>query len=150
MARGKKLMLTQTIFKRWSCKSGRAIGGMLIVLLLLGVSAFAQGEPTADDIVRKMTTDLNLTPEQVSDVRIIVEDTLDKREDLLNSEVDRSALKGPLQQLSQEENRKLAQVLTSEQMEKLNSVKPRAHRGIHKYQTHAPGDKAIGNDPAMP
>ena len=114
---------------------GKTIIGVLVMALFLLPAAYAQEpEQNADEVVQKMTTDLNLSVEQVHSVRHIVEDSLTKRQELFNSTMDRSSIKDQLAQLKKDEDQQLAQVLTPDQATKLNSLKAQRHQA-HQHQS---------------
>jgi len=96
----------------------RAIIFILAVFCFLPILAHASAHQTADDLVQKMTIDLNLTPAQASIVKPIIEDSMAERRLILQNSEDKGLIKGKLDQLDQEENQKLAQVLNQDQMNK--------------------------------
>jgi len=105
------------------------------LVLFLAAPVYAQEQRSADDIVQKMTTELNLTPEQASAIKPIIEDNMAKRQALMNSSTDKSAIKDQMTQLKQDENQKLSQVLSADQMATLNSLKEQ-NRGQHHGKRH--------------
>ena len=115
----------------------KTILGIFVIALFLGTSAYAQQRYTADEIVQKMTADLNLTPEQVTAIKPVIEDNMTKRQALFNNGADRSAIKDQMMQLKQEEEQKLSQILTADQMTKLQSIKEQGHQGGRQH--HMPG-----------
>ncbi len=115
---------------------GKTLAGILFVSLFLVGSAYAQEQKSADEIVQKMTTDLNLTPEQASAIKPIIEANMAKRQELFSSTTDRSAIKGQMDQLRQDENQQLSQVLNQDQMTKLNAEKAQRHQGMHQGGRH--------------
>ena len=72
----------------------KTVAGISVALFLLAGFAYAQEQKSADEIVQKMIIDLNLTPEQTSAIKPIIEDNMAKRQELLNSTTDGSAIKG--------------------------------------------------------
>lgn len=121
----------------------RAILGLVLILFLM-TPANAQEQKSADEIVQKMTTDLNLTPEQASAVKPIIEDNMAKRQELLNGTMDRSSIKDQMAQLRQEEEQKLGQVLNQDQMAKLTSLKEQRRGGAHQHHMRGAGDAPSG------
>lgn len=115
---------------------GKTVAGILVVLFFMAGSVYAQEQKSADEIVQKMTTDLNLTPEQASSIKPIIEDNMAKRQELLNSTMDRSSIKGQMTQLKQEEEQKLSQVLTPDQATKMNSMREERHQGMRQGGHH--------------
>ncbi len=79
---------------------------MIIGLVMLSSAAFANMNMSVDDRVSKMTTDLSLTPDQVSAVRPVIQDFKDK-----------------VDQLMQEKDQKLSGILSADQMTKMQSMK---------------------------
>ena len=114
---------------------GKTVAGILVALFFLVGSAYAQEQKSADEIVQKMTTDLSLTPDQASAIKPIIEDNMAKRQELFNSTTDRGAIKGQMDQLRQDENQKLSQILSADQMTKLNTMKEQ-HQGMHQGKHH--------------
>ncbi len=97
-----------------------------IVLCCVGVSSFAQaqGKIRVDDIVAKMAKEFNLSEEQMAAVSPIIKEFAHKRQAFLESlqgeaVVNKKAAKATMLQFKQEENERLRQVLTQEQMSKL-------------------------------
>ena len=115
---------------------GKTVAGILVALFFLVGFAYAQEQKSADEIIQKMTTDLNLTSDQASAIKPIIEDNMAKRQELLNSTTDRSAIKGQMDQLRQDENQKLSQILNPDQMTKLNTMKEQHHQGMHHGGHH--------------
>ena len=115
---------------------GKTVAGILVVLFFLAGSVYAQEQKSADEIVQKMTTDLSLTPEQATAIKPIIEDNMAKRQALLSGTTDRSAVKGQMDQLRQDEDQKLSQVLNQDQMTKLNTMKEQRHQGTHQGKHH--------------
>ena len=80
--------------------------GMITSLVLVSSVAFANMNMSVDDMVNKMTTNLNLTSDQVSAVRPVIQDFKDK-----------------VDQLMQEKDQKLSGILSTDQMSKMQSMK---------------------------
>ena len=79
---------------------------MITGLALLSSAAFANMNMSVDDMVNKMTTNLNLTPDQVIAVRPVIQDFKDK-----------------MDQIVQEKEQKLSGILSADQMSKMQSMK---------------------------
>lgn len=97
-----------------------------IGLFLLGAPlAFAEGGQglSADTIVSKMQTKLNLTPEQATAVKPIVEETMAKRQEIRGAGGDKREMFKQMKQLKEEEEKKLSGVLTPEQMKQWTDAK---------------------------
>ena len=78
---------------------------------------------SVDDLVAKMTTELNLTPQQIDAVKPIFQGYMSARKQLLQSFrqqglTDKDALKSQIDQLKGVERQKLSQVLSQGQMDK--------------------------------
>ena len=78
---------------------------------------------SVDDIVAKMKTELNLTPQQIDAVKPIIQGYMSARKQLIQNYrqqglTDKDALKGPIDQLKSVERQKLAQILSQDQMDK--------------------------------
>jgi hypothetical protein len=79
---------------------------MITGLFLLSSAAFANMNMSVDDMVNKMTTNLNLTPAQVIAVRPVIQNFKDK-----------------MDQIVQEKEQKLSGILSADQMNKMQSMK---------------------------
>src|SRR5271154_3149949 len=89
---------------------------------------FAQGQPagddrqppSAEDIVAKMQSKLNLTQDQVTAVTPIIEKYSSKHQDLRKSmqdaTADRDSMHAQMKQLKADEKQELSQVLSTDQM----------------------------------
>ncbi|MGD0336828.1 MAG: hypothetical protein ABSB18_07015 [Candidatus Omnitrophota bacterium] len=102
----------------------RIIWHVLAILFFLAVYAYAQETASVNDIVAQMKQELNLTQEQAVAVKPIIEENMAKREELrqrVQDQIvlaDRATIQRKIRELDQDENQKLAQVLTREQMNK--------------------------------
>ena len=79
--------------------------------------------PSADDVITKMKTQVNLTKEQVVTLKPIIENNIIKRQQLMQDLkdkgiTDKSIIKNTMEELGKEENQKLSQILTKDQMDK--------------------------------
>ena len=79
--------------------------------------------PSADDIIAKMKTQVNLTKEQYDALKPIIENNIIKRQQLMQDLkdkgiTDKDIIKNTMEELGKEENQKLSQVLTKDQMDK--------------------------------
>jgi phosphoglycerate-specific signal transduction histidine kinase len=94
------------------------------LVVFLGVSAWVYADevrPSVNDRVLKMTKELNLTEAQGNAIKPIVTEYVTKCQKVLEEAqgealVDHTALKSALMVLKEDENRKLAKVLTEDQM----------------------------------
>jgi hypothetical protein len=102
----------------------KIIRHVLVILFFLAVSAYAQETTSVNDIVAKMKKELNLTQQQADAVKPIIEENMAKREELRQSVQDQAMIIGrvtiqsKIGQLDQDENQKLSQILTQDQMNK--------------------------------
>ena len=97
--------------------------------------AFAQEKPlSADEIVSKMQSKLNLTQDQVTAVTPIVEKYSSKREGIRqsmeNGTADKDSIRSQMKQLKEDEGQELSQVLSAEQM---SQWKQMMSQGRHKH-----------------
>ena len=96
----------------------------LFVFFVLSFYSFAQAElESVDDIVAKMKTELNLTPQQIDAVKPIIQGYMSARKQLIQSFrqqglTDKDALKSQIDQLKSIERQKLSQVLSQSQLDK--------------------------------
>ena len=79
--------------------------------------------PSADEIIAKMKTQVNLTKEQYDALKQIIENNIIKRQQLMQDLkdkgiTDKGIIKNTMEELGKEENQKLSQVLTKDQMDK--------------------------------
>ena len=79
--------------------------------------------PSADDIIAKMKTQVNLTKEQADTLKPIIENNIIKRQQLMQDLkdkgiTDKGIIKNTMEELGKEENQKLSQILTKDQMDK--------------------------------
>jgi len=93
----------------------------LMILLFLTVPAMAQQEPpSADQIIARMQSKLNLTQDQVAAVKPIIEKYSSEREELRQTmddgTADRDTIRTQMKQLREAETKDLSQVLSSQQM----------------------------------
>ena len=119
--------------------------GILMALLMVTLPLYAQDQPpSADQIIAKMQSNLNLTQDQVTAITPIIEKFSSKREELRQSmedgTADRDSMRGQMKQLKADENQELAQVLSSDQMSQWKSM---MSQGRHK---HSDGQAQGGNE----
>ena len=79
--------------------------------------------PSADEIIAKMKTQVNLTKEQYDALKPIIENNIIKRQQLMQDLkdkgiTDRGIIKNTMEEVGKEENQKLSQILTKDQMDK--------------------------------
>ena len=116
----------------------RIVVVILLIFFILAGSAYAKdGQPlAAEDIVAKMTTELNLTNEQAKAVTPIVEKFMRKRQAYLESRegefvTDQESIKLKMRKFQREENQELSEIFSEEQMQKLKE-KERLKNGLNK------------------
>ena len=88
-----------------------------------GHRASEEQPPSADEIITKMKTQVNLTKEQYDALKPIIENNIIKRQQLMQDLkekgiTDKGIIKNTMEELGKEENQKLSQVLTKDQMDK--------------------------------
>ncbi|MBF0503552.1 MAG: hypothetical protein HQL14_00475 [Candidatus Omnitrophica bacterium] len=99
-------------------------GSILGVFLVLGVSVYAQDMTlNAEDSVRRMTTELNMTDAQADAVRPIIKEYMSKRDAILQEMqgdliVNHAVLKSTLEALRRDEYLKLSKTLSEDQMKR--------------------------------
>ena len=104
---------------------GKTITSCILVgLLFSNILALAQEEDkNADTILARMKTQLNLTNAQVTAVKPIIKEYADRRQDIMRSPEtiltpSKRRTRSQIKQLEEEENIKLSQILTPDQMKK--------------------------------
>ena len=118
----------------------------LMVLFFTTIPVFAQDQqpPSADDIVSKMQSKLNLTQDQVTAVLPIIEKYSSKREqfrqNMEDGTADRDSIRGQMKQLKEDEKQDLSQVLSSEQLGQWEQMQGQRH----KHSSEGGGDNAGG------
>ena len=95
---------------RWGMQSG-------------GHRASEEQPPSADEIIAKMKTQVNLTKGQYDALKPIIENNIIKRQQLMQDLkekgiTDKGIIKNTMEELGKEENQKLSQILTKEQLDK--------------------------------
>jgi len=110
----------------------RAIYGCLIVLLCIAIPVFAQQPPSAEDIVSKMQSQLNLTQDQVSAITPIIEKYTSKREALKqgveDGTMERSDMRAQMKQLRVDEKQELSQILSADQLSQWDKMMSKMRR----------------------
>ena len=79
--------------------------------------------PSADDIIAKMKTQVNLTKAQADTLKPIIENNIINRQQLMQDLkdkgiTDKGIIKNTMEEVGKEENQKLSQILTKDQMDK--------------------------------
>ena len=79
--------------------------------------------PSADEIIAKMKTQVNLTKQQTDALKPIIENNIIQRQQLMQDlkkegVTDKSIIHNTIEQLEKDNNQKIAQVLTKDQMDK--------------------------------
>ena len=80
-------------------------------------------QPSADEIIEKMKTQVNLTKQQADALKPIIENSIIQRQQLMQDlkkegVTDKSIIQNTVEQLEKDKNQKIAQVLTKDQMDK--------------------------------
>jgi Spy/CpxP family protein refolding chaperone len=88
--------------------------------------------PSADDIVSRMQTKLNLTQDQLTAITPIIEKYSSKREELHQSmedgTADKESIHSQMKQLRADEGQELSKVLTADQMSQWDSMQAQGRR----------------------
>ena len=111
----------------------RAIG-ILIVIFSMAVSGHAQGyqQPSADDIIKKMKEQIDLTDQEASQVKPIIESDIQQKQaikDQAESQgTDRETVKTQLKQLRKDTESQLSRYLSQEQIEQWENYQRRLER----------------------
>jgi septal ring factor EnvC (AmiA/AmiB activator) len=131
----------------------KMVCAFMMVLFLTAVPVFAQDQssgndhqpPSADDIVAKMQSKLNLTQDQVTAITPIIEKYSSKREELRQSmedgTADRDSLRGQMKQLKTDESQELSQVLSADQMTQFDQMMSQ-----HKHKHNSDGSGEGGSE----
>jgi hypothetical protein len=113
----------------------KSIYGCLMVLLLTVMPGFAQEQaPSADDIVSKMQSKLNLTSDQVTAITPIIEKYTSKRQELKqgveDGTIERSDMRNQMKQMRADEKQELSQILSADQISQWEQMQSqmRKHR----------------------
>ena len=82
--------------------------------------------PSADEIIAKMKTQVNLTQQQADALKPIIENNIIQRQQLMQDlkkegVTDKSIIQNTMEQLEKDKSQKMAQVLTKDQMDKWTS-----------------------------
>ena len=120
---------------------------IVLITLIAGLGSVLQAqernrreidpEKAAERMTERMTKELDLTPEQAQAVKPINLEFVTKAKEIKNSEAGKEDKKAQLETLRKENETKMAQVLTPEQMEKYREMiekqkeKVREHRRKH-------------------
>ena len=97
-------------------------------------TVFAQDQqpPSADHIVAKMQSKLNLTQDQVAAVTPIIEKYSSKRDELLQNmedgTADRDSIRSQMKKLRDNEKQELGQVLSSDQISQWEQMQTQRHK----------------------
>lgn len=93
-----------------------------MAFLLLAVAVYANPRVDANQMVEKMRSDLDLTQEQVEAIRPVIEDHLNKKEELYTQ----------IRELEESKKEKLSSILDPEQMDKYQQKKWKGKAYIEK------------------
>lgn len=83
----------------------------------------SEEQPSADDIIAKMKTQVKLTQQQTDAIKPIIENNIIQRQQLMEDlekegVTDKSIIQNTMEQLEKDKNQKLSQVFTKDQMDK--------------------------------
>jgi len=124
---------------------GKIIWSILVVFLSLAIPAYAQQKPNADDVVAKLAAKLNLTSDQVTAIKPIIEDSMAQHQKLMQSMRDEIAtIRSQMDQLKKEDNQKLSQILNKSQMSQWMSMQTHKHRMHHIVSQGVPSSTGNG------
>jgi len=132
-----------------------------LLLILLAAPAWSQeppererqrgrrgngGPPDMDQVMERLTQDLELSEEQAAEVRPILEGQREKMQALRDEfgppgdEVDRDAMRERMREIAEETDERLAQVLDEAQMEQYRKMRHRQMRGRRRGGRGSPPD----------
>ncbi len=118
--------------------AGVAVAGSI----LLAGAVYAQSPKIADEVVQRLTVELGLSAQQVSEIRPIIVSNIEKRMAMFNSAKDKSALQAQLIQSQQAETQEIDRILTPEQIKKMDLLEEQErNRFSHGAQLLHPGLK---------
>src|SRR5438046_2023554 len=88
-----------------------------------------------------MTKELSLTDDQQPKVKAVLEDTRKKREELFSSGGggDRAAMREKMQTINDEQDKKLKEILKSDQYEKWEKMRDKMREEMRKGRKGGPG-----------
>ncbi len=95
---------------------------VLIASFILSVSVYAQEWPSAEHIVSKIKTELNLTEEQFDKVKLIIEENMAERQNI-TPQLEKGLTQAQSSPLDSHLYTKLSEVLTRSQMRKWNRIR---------------------------
>ena len=108
--------------------------GILIVMFSVAASGHAQGyqQPSADDLIKKMKEQINLTDQEASKVKPILESDIQQRQAIRdqaeNQEIDQETMRTQLRELRNDTESQLSRYLSEEQMTQWKDYQRRLER----------------------
>jgi len=114
----------------------KTMSGVFVALLFVTMPVYAQGQGSKStaDVVAKLQSQLNLTPDQVTSVTPIIEKYISKRKEIQQSlkdgALDKGSMHAQLEQLREDENQELSQILSQDQMSQWSNMQNHTR---HKY-----------------
>lgn len=111
------------------------LGVILAVCVLVQPAGHARQMPSPDDVVARMQAQLNLTNQQVTAVKPVIEDYMAKRRQAIQNmrqTGDRDGMRTQMRRLRAEELQQLSQILTADQMARWKSMHGGRHHGYHR------------------
>ena len=129
----------------------KAICACLMIIFFTSIPVFAQGQPpSAEDIVSKMQSKLNLTQDQVTAITPIIEKYTSKREELKqgveDGTIERSDMRNQMKQMREDEKQELSQILSNDQLSQWAKMQAQMHRHSQEGGTNAPPDGPSNHD----
>ena len=88
-----------------------------------------KGPPTVEQVLEKMTKDLSLTDEQKPKVKAVLEENRKKMQELFNSGTDRDQMRAKRREISDEQDKKLKEILKPDQYEKWEKMRDEMRKG---------------------
>ncbi len=124
----------------------KIIYSLLAALFIVAITAIAQDQPSTNDIITKMKTDLNLSDDQVSNITQIIDRYAMASNDLQKSIEDGtmnpSAIDSQRQQIKAAEEQGMAQYLRSDQLTEWRQIEGQMDQQNGKDN----GDSSAGAD----
>lgn len=102
----------------------RSIVCILVAFFFIWVSVYAQEWPSADDIIVKIQTEMNLNQQQLVKVKLIIKENMAKRQQI-RPQLDLGLTQAQAEPLDTELYLKLSEVLTKYQMDQWNRIHDR-------------------------
>lgn len=132
--------------KKLSLIAALALGGLLACSTLANAQDTSankdatkggkKGGPTVEQQMERLTTDLTLTDEQKPKVKAVLEDSWKKRQAISSdTSLDRQQMREKMQPIRDEQNKKMKEILTPDQMEKYTKIQDEMRKKGGKKKT---------------